>query len=375
MTRHPRILVSGYYGFGNAGDEAILAGLVQGVRGLAPDAELTVLSGNPEATAAEHDVAGVPRGFRSAFAHMSESDLLISGGGGLLQDATSWRSPLYYLGIIQLALTAGVPVACIGHSIGPLRRPWARSLTRYTLSKVALLSVRDGLSQAALRALGVTREVYTAADPAFILSPPSQADTAAAWERAQLATDPRPSLTLALRRPPGTPSDAIASALAEAIGPPCQQLGLRPLLIPMQFPADVEFAHTVAARLPLPAEIVRPRLTAREVLALIGGCDLVVAMRLHALIFGAICRRPLVAISYDPKVVGLMGELGLPIATSTDHLDPQELSRSIVNAWQDRERSSAALAARVNPLAEAARQTIALALALLHNRTPEVRNA
>jgi polysaccharide pyruvyl transferase WcaK-like protein len=138
----------------------------------------------------------------------------------------------------------------------------------------------------------------------------------------------------------------------------------------MHFPLDVEFAEAVASRLPVPAEIIRSRLTARELLALIGALDVMVAMRLHALLFGALCHRPLVAISYDPKVVGLMGELGLPIAASTDKLDSQALANAIIHAWQAREEISGALPARVDPLIAAARQNIELALSLLSRRRP-----
>jgi polysaccharide pyruvyl transferase WcaK-like protein len=102
-----RAVISGYYGFGNVGDEAILAGLLQGFRELAPEATLTVLSGDPAATEAEHGVPAWPRGVRHAASAIRQADLLVSGGGGLLQDATSWRSPLYYLWVLQMARKRG----------------------------------------------------------------------------------------------------------------------------------------------------------------------------------------------------------------------------------------------------------------------------
>jgi polysaccharide pyruvyl transferase WcaK-like protein len=110
---------------------------------------------------------------------------------------------------------------------------------------------------------------------------------------------------------------------------------------------------------------VRSRLTARELLALIAGFDLVVAMRLHALIFAALSGRPMVAISYDPKVEGLMAELGLSAAASAGNLDPAVLARSIVQAWQDREPLSQRVAARVHSLRSAARRNVELILPLL----------
>jgi polysaccharide pyruvyl transferase CsaB len=365
MTRPARILVSGYYGFANAGDEAILAGLLQGYKELAPEAELTVLSGDPEATACEHAVAAVPRDPRTAFSKLGESDLFISGGGGLLQDATSWRSPLHYLGLMRLARRAGLPVACLAHSIGPLRRRWVRWFTRRTLNRVDLLTVRDGLSETALRALGVDHEVHVTADLAFILPSPREEEIAAAWANADLARDDRPIVALALRQPPGDASPGPLPALASAVTAACQETALRPILIPMQYPRDVEYAEQVAARVSVPTEILRPHLAAREILAFIAGCDLVVAMRLHALIFGAICGRPLVAISYDPKVVGLMGELGLPTAASTENLAPEPFAGAIVAAWKAGGAISAALAVRVPPLRTAALRNVGLALALL----------
>ncbi len=136
----------------------------------------------------------------------------------------------------------------------------------------------------------------------------------------------------------------------------------------MQYPRDVAFAEEVMAQMPMPAEVIRPRLTARETLAFIGGCDLVVAMRLHALIFAAICRRPMVAISYDPKVVGLMGELGLTTATATESFSSEALASAIGEAWETKDSISAALAERVPPLRGRALTSVELALSGLRGK-------
>ncbi len=370
MTRPSRLLISGYYGFANAGDEAILAGLVQGFRELAPEAQLTVLSEDPLATAAEHGVAAVPRGLTSAFSAIQDSDLLVSGGGGLLQDATSWRSPLYYLALLWLARASHVPMACIGHGIGPLRRSWVRRLTRRELSRVNLLVVRDKLSLTILQGLAVGREIHVAADLAFLLPPPGEDETAAAWAKAELPQDSRPALGIALRQPSGDSSPDLSPSLAAAIGAACQQLGLRPLLLPMQHPRDLAVAEVVAQHMPLPAQIARPRLTAREMLALVAGCDLVVALRLHALIFAAVCGRPMVAISYDPKVDGQMEELGLKAATSVAAFDAQALGDALARAWEQRTEIATSLAEPVARLRAAARRSIELALSLLPEVAP-----
>ena len=99
-----RILISGYYGFNNAGDEAILRLMIDNLRARCPEAGLTILSHNPEDTARRYGVRSVNR--MNPFLILREilhCDLLISGGGSLLQDATSQRSLLYYLSILNLA--------------------------------------------------------------------------------------------------------------------------------------------------------------------------------------------------------------------------------------------------------------------------------
>ncbi len=370
MSVPTRVLVSGYYGCGNAGDEAILAGLVEGFRGSEPAVELTVLSGDPRATEREHCVRAVPRGLASAWRNARGRDLLISGGGGLLQDATSWRSPLYYLGVMKLAQAARVPVACLGHGIGPLRRRLVRSGARRVLSRAQLITVRDQRSADELRQLGVTQPVELTADLAFLLPRPSEAESEQAWQNAELPADGRRAVAVALREPTAGTAAGLPEALARAVGLACSQLGLRAVLLPMDRKHDPRFAARVAEALPAEAQarIVSAEMSARELLALVARCDLVIAMRLHALIFAAICGVPPVGISYDPKVDALMEQLGLQVAASTAQPDSPALSEAILRTWQARAHISAHLRGRVDELRQAASRSIELALGLLGNR-------
>jgi len=354
-----RALVSGYYGFDNAGDEAILAGLVEGFRAAEPAVELTVLSGNPEATRAEHGVAAAPRGFSSARARLRETDLFISGGGGLIQDATSWRSPLYYLGLIWLARRAGVPIACLGQSVGPVRRRWVRGLARRGFNRARVLAVRDRRSAEMVRSLGVSREIHVTGDLALLLPPPGPADCERAWRKAALAATGEPTAAIAVRRLPQEDRGR-GREIGQAAVAACRAAELRPVLVPMQRPQDVELAEQVARAMHV-GEVVHAPLTARETLALIGGFDLVIAMRLHALIMAAVCGRPLVGISYDPKVDGLMGELGLPLAATAREFSAEQVRAAVEETWRTREQVTAHLAARVERVRAQARANIDLA--------------
>jgi len=50
-----------------------------------------------------------------------QSDLLISGGGSLLQDVTSWKSMMYYLSIIGMGIFFRKKVFLYSQGIGPVR--------------------------------------------------------------------------------------------------------------------------------------------------------------------------------------------------------------------------------------------------------------
>jgi len=361
MSRGLRALVSGYYGFGNAGDEAILAGLIQGFRDLAPEIELTVLSGDPPSTTAEHAVVAVPRGLSSVRRSLGLSDLLISGGGGLLQDVTSWRSPLYYLAILEMARRARRPVAFIGQSLGPLRRPWVRALVRRALSGVHAVGLRDRPSLELFRQLGLSSPAEVTADLAFLLPAPTESAIEAARRRA--GVDSGQFAVVALRPTPAdAPGGQTAEHLASAIGGACEEIDLPAVVVAMQPSQDGPLARRVTAAMPKGLAREAPPMPARELLSLMAGSDLVVGMRLHALIFAALAGVPLVGITYDPKVDGLMDQLGLAPAASLAGLDADGLGRGIRETWQARDDLRQRLAARLPALRRAARRNIELTL-------------
>ena len=99
-----KVLISGYYGFSNAGDEAMLTAIVDSLKREAPDTVITVISGHPRSTCALHDVKSIGRfDFPAILRAMAGTDLLLSGGGSLLQNVTSHFSLFYYLSISLLA--------------------------------------------------------------------------------------------------------------------------------------------------------------------------------------------------------------------------------------------------------------------------------
>ena len=129
-----KIVISGYYGFGNAGDEAMLSALLDSLRSIIADVEVTVITGNCKATAEHHRVHTVSRmDILGIIKAISRCHILISGGGSLLQDVTSSRSLYYYLAVIRIAQWLHKPVMLYAQGIGPLIRTRARKAVRSVL--------------------------------------------------------------------------------------------------------------------------------------------------------------------------------------------------------------------------------------------------
>src|SRR5699024_5035457 len=105
LQKRYKILVSGYFGYNNIGDEAILKGLIDGIRKKSSNIDIVVLSKNPDWTMAKYNVESVNRSkISDIISAIRDCDMLVSGGGSLLQDVTSKKSILYYLAILKLAL-------------------------------------------------------------------------------------------------------------------------------------------------------------------------------------------------------------------------------------------------------------------------------
>ena len=56
------IVISGFYGLGNTGDEAILEAIIYNLRDELENPDITVFSLSPEKTAREHEVHSIYRG-------------------------------------------------------------------------------------------------------------------------------------------------------------------------------------------------------------------------------------------------------------------------------------------------------------------------
>lgn len=360
----PRVLVSGYYGFHNAGDEAILCALVRGLRDVCPDIDITVLSADPGHTALAYDVRVVPRTDPRGIARaMRAADLFISGGGGLLQDVTSLASLQYYLGLIVLARALGRPVFIYAQGIGPLRTGLGRFLARTVLNRVQAMTVREAESREMLCSLGVRRPpVEVTADPVLDLVPEE------AWRargRELLAgAGVREGSLAGFSVRPWTGDDDYTGALAHAADE-LVAAGYQAVFLPFHHPGDLDACRAVTGRMRAPALIVEERLGFSELIGICAQLDLAVGMRLHFLVFAALSGVVPVGLPYDPKVRLFLDRLGLPEELRVGRVSSGELSRAVAAALNRREVLGGFLNERMGALRADARRTPVLALQIL----------
>lgn len=313
---------------------------------MAPDARPVVLSADPAATRALHGVDALPRSPAAVWRALRGARLLVSGGGSLVQDVTSARSAVYYLGTMLAAAARGVPVAVVGQGIGPLRRPWVRRLARVAYERTAAVSVRDAASAALLQALGVSGDVHLGADLA-LLAPSAAAERARALVQAAGLDPARPLLAVAPRSWPGLLD---AAALGRVAGTVARARGLQVMALPFDRVRDAAVAAAVArAAGGRVVAVERPD----EAMAVVGLAALVLAVRLHALVFAVAGGVPAVALAYDPKVAAFAAEAGL--ASVRQAAAAAEVEAALAAAWDAREATRAALAAAVPRLRARAR--------------------
>lgn len=306
-----KLLLSGYYGFGNLGDEAILASTVEEVRRKDPSVELLVLSANPRETAKSHGVSAFNRmSPKEVTSAMRSADLVVFGGGSLLQDSTSFRSLAYYLTIIFLAKAMSKPLVVYANGIGPLNSGIGRRLTRAALSTAKEITLRDPESEELLKDIGVDRQVRVTADPAFLLTPAplERVDNILAAER--LGPQDR-IVWLALR---GGQRDDFYMGFVPAVEF-LRAHGFRPALLVMQ-ERDLGVSESVndallskgAGSLPLVKDL-RPR----DALGLLEKGEFCFGMRLHTLILSAHAGVPFIGVEIDPKIGAFCRTVGNPV--------------------------------------------------------------
>ncbi|MDR1481790.1 MAG: polysaccharide pyruvyl transferase family protein [Synergistaceae bacterium] len=297
------VLMAGYFGFGNLGDELLASVSIFFLNecGVSSD-KIAILSGDPEGSSRRLGIDAFDRWkLGSVMSALRRSRSLLFAGGGLFQDATSIRSSLYYWGVARIARMCSCAVWALGQSVGPLARQVSKSLARDALRSCRYLAVRDTPSLCVSRELGLSPEVM----PDIVMG----MKTAARCGRAKK--------TVLLNARPvhgrAESADMFAEAARECAG---MGFDLRGIAFARE---DVAALEEIRDRYGVPMTEIRLAESAAEFLDEANNASIAVGMRLHFAILSLKAGLEVVMFPYDPKVSAFVDEWGMSVINNCTH--------------------------------------------------------
>lgn len=354
-----KIMISGYYGFNNCGDEAILKSMVRAFKEKIPQIKILVLSQNPVHTSQTYQVKAINRlHLISILNCLRDTNLFISGGGGLLQDSTGkgW-SIWYYLGLILGAKIIRVPVMIYAQGIGPISQPVNKKLMRWILNKVDLITVRDNFSKELLENLGVVKpSIYVNSDPSFLLNKKNINCILDNYPHIQelMNSDNRPIIGVSVRKYKGNRPDLkiMFAQLADYL---IEKYKVKIVFLPFKFDDDVQVSEEILSLMKNQADILKIKLEPEELISILSKFSLMIGVRLHSIIFSSMANLPFIAFKYDPKIKNFVAELGLSeLLLELDNVSLEKIQEKIEYIRENKDRIKEILSEKVKDLKEKA---------------------
>ncbi|MFI5386564.1 MAG: polysaccharide pyruvyl transferase CsaB [Fimbriimonadales bacterium] len=345
------LLLSGYFGSGNIGDDAILLGFVQGLGDT--QHELTVLSGAPEETYRLYGLRSVPRKEMSRVKEaIDRCDALVFPGGSIFQDVTSFASVAYYSKLVSMAKSKKKKVILLGQGVGPLKGFLGRRSAASAFNMADVIAVRDAQSVVTLRDIGVKVQPRVTADCAFMLPKPREVDNQQGFNVGNMK-----SVGISVR-PHGKSKDTIR--LFGELTRLLFKNNCMPVLIEMDKAADgpliLEIAKAQGGKIPDLRKIQTPMQLQQR----LSRMDSIIAMRLHAGILAATVGIVPLMVSYDPKVTAFAKLLDMGAASEVEGLTAQRLYDQFIEHQRARERNEKLLGPKIEELRKLAMVNIEL---------------
>lgn len=350
VTASAKIVISGYYGFRNSGDEAVLKSILNSLEDQGKQQgiqiEPIVLSGDPEWTSKMYGVRSVGRlKIREIRQLLKESDGLISGGGSLLQDSTGIMTIPYYLGIVRIAHWLRKPVFIYAQGVGPVQKKFFFSWIKNSFKKSAYVSVRDQESALLLEKMGLSRsKVEVVADPVMglplpVKQEPIHINPLNTIKEANIDSLPVVGISVRFWDKQRRELDGIADGLRLL----SQELPVHLRFLPFHLPEDEQASQYVIDRIgdisdhgsviSSAEQVTDPQ----QMLVEVSRCHAIIGMRLHSLIYAASQSVPLIGISYDPKIDQFLNRLQIQATGTSTKVEPLQLAQETKALLDDQE--------------------------------------
>lgn len=288
----PDVLVCGYYGYGNAGDETLLSVITEELRRREPSVRICALSADPEQTKMYNMIDAVYRfDMKAVSEKMKEAKLFLFGGGNLLQDKTSTHSLLYYTHILRMAKRNGMKIMIYANGIGPLRNEKNVLRVRDAVGMADSISLRDRDSFALVKSFDPSKAIRLTFDPA-ILADGIEVETI---KEKYFVVAPKQTV-------PNNAENLVA--LIEFLR---KNYEMKPVIVSMYDEEDIDYAKKIASR--VNGELKFPK-SAEAFISLFAHAELLISSRLHGLVYATAASCPMMGYSDDGKISSYLDYIG-----------------------------------------------------------------
>lgn len=324
------IVLSGYYGFDNSGDDALLKAVIDTIRKEKPDIKILVLSKKPKETMEEHNVFSINRyDFLAIFQYIKRARLFVYGGGSLIQDITSTQSLIYYTFLLRLAKYYGLKLMVYANGIGPITKRYNISRAKKALSICDYISLREPQSLEEVKRLGVDVNKVTvklSVDPVFTIENVNDKsiEDILKNENIDLSKD---YFVVSCRTWKYNESN-FTDKMANIIDKINKKYNIIPLYIPMH-PNDNIILKEIISKSKSSHVILSKIYEVSQLLSIVSFTKFVMSMRLHTLIYGVSTGVPIIGLVYDPKVKFFVEYVKEKTHVDTSNLDIDNLMQMV----------------------------------------------
>lgn len=311
-----KIAISGYYGFKNFGDEAILSVLVNHLKSL-QNTDITVFSSDVEYTEKTYGVKAVKRFcLKNVLKTIKDCDVLVSGGGSLLQDVTSLKSLIYYAFIIAMGLFFNKKVVIFAQGIGPLNSNVAQNIVKNLLKYCSYVTVRDENSLKLLEKLGIKSELVC--DPIYSLD---------------IKSEPQNGVVGVQLRDFKTMNQELLQKLALLIVTKFSDKKIE--IFSLQKTQDLDLCKRFEAIVKSFNPDICTEIVEDDIVNRLSRLEYLIGMRFHAVLVALKCGVRTCAINYDVKVEKIATDAKIPLISMDAHENLEEIYQKMQNLNRD----------------------------------------
>ena len=314
-----RLLLVGYYGGINYGDEALAQVIAEKAKEIYPDVEIISLTLDEQYTRRIHNLYGIPydglntlknwQSFKRLLKAIEGSDIVIIGGGGVLHDMKNRLSMTFYLFPIILSKLLGKPTAFFSVAVDPpIHSSLNKMLLRLTCNVVDHISVRDVMSKTYLERIGVKKKINLIGDPVLMLKP-EQKELETVFKQENINLSKLIGVNI---RQWGKLDEKVVDKLPQVLDTLIEE-GYQ--IIFLCSPNDIEISKEIVSKIKNNNDcrlILATKYKPSLILGLISKFDLILTMRLHFAISAVVVGTPCVTLPYLYKVEDFTETFSLP---------------------------------------------------------------